>query len=67
MAGTEHDIVKGLPNVGGMGGPPRVASTDFSMGGTGPNLEIVRSVSGNFNVFTEKFLQKERKYLFKNV
>ena len=25
----------------------------------GPDLEIVRSVSGNINVFTEKFLQKE--------
>ena len=28
----------------------------------GSDLEIVRSVSGNFNVFTEKFLQK-REYI----
>ena len=27
-----------------------------------PDLEIVRSVSGNLNVFTEKFLQNERLY-----
>ena len=35
-------------------------------GGGTPDLEIVLSVSGNFNVFTEKFLQKERIYWVKN-
>ena len=44
------------------------ALTDFGVGGgdISPDLEIVLSVSGNFNVFTEKFLQKERKYWVKN-
>ena len=31
-----------------------------------PDLEIVQSVSGNSNVFTEKFLRKERIYWVKN-
>ena len=31
-----------------------------------PDLEIVRSVSGNLNVFTEKFLRKEGIYWVKN-
>ena len=37
----------------------------FEMDGL-PDLEIVLSVSGNFNVFTEKFLRKERIYWVKN-
>ena len=31
----------------------------------GADLEIVRSVSGNLNVFTEKFVQNEDLYLGK--
>ena len=36
------------------------------LGGRGADLEIVRSVSGNLNVFTEKFLRNERLYWVEN-